>query len=416
MAATASPRPRSARVAASLTFLALALGFIGGAHYYLARRLVLDPQLPQPWCGLALGALVALFLGIFLQPALERRLRPPWLRIVSWPFVVWMGVAWIGVNVLAAGDLLGWLLGAASDAEPGGAGVARFAAGASAVLIAGTSLLALRGGLRTPSVRRVEVSLARWPQALDGYRIAQLSDIHIGPVLGARFARALVARVAALKPDLIAVTGDLVDGSVEQLRLDVAPFRELSAPDGVFFVVGNHDFYSGGEAWASRAAELGMRPLRNERVRIAPAGRAGRGGSPDAGFDLAGVDDHHGDWVHGSSEDVPSALAGRDAQQPVVLLAHDPSTFKEAVRQGVDLQLSGHTHGGQIFPFAVLVRLFVPFIAGLYARGASQLYVSRGTGFWGPPMRLGAPAEITELVLRSVTASEGARPAAGAGR
>jgi len=390
-------------VVAGLTFLGLALGSIGAAHYYLARRLVLEPAFPEPWRGLALGLFVVLFLGTFLQPALERRLRPPWLRILSWPFVVWMGVLWIGVNVLAAGDLLGWLLGAAQDTTPVRA--ARAFAGVSAALIAATSLLALRGGLRVPAVRRVEIPLARWPAALDGYRIAQISDIHIGPVLGARFARRLVERVNAMQPELIAVTGDLVDGGVEQLRADVEPFRELRAADGVYFVVGNHDFYSGGESWASRAAELGMRVLRNEHVRIVPARSRARQDAGEAGFDLAGVDDHHGDWVQGSCEDVPGALAGQAAEGPLVLLAHDPSTFKEAARHDVDLQLSGHTHGGQIFPFAALVRLVVPFIAGLYERGGSRLYVSRGTGFWGPPMRLGAPAEITELVLRSATLS-----------
>ena len=134
-----------------------------------------------------------------------------------------------------------------------------------------------------------------------------------------------------------------------------------------------------------------MRVLRNERVEIAAAGGA---------FDLAGVDDHRGDWLHGSPCDLPRALAGRDPSRAVVLLAHDPTTFAEASRSGVDLQLSGHTHGGQIWPFRWLVRLVVPWVEGLHRRGGAALYVSRGTGFWGPPLRLLAPAEITELVLR----------------
>jgi predicted MPP superfamily phosphohydrolase len=160
----------------------------------------------------------------------------------------------------------------------------------------------------------------------------------------------------------------------------------------VYFVTGNHDVYSGSEPWVERVRELGMRVLRNERVAIEARG---------AVFDLAGVDDHRGDLVRGTTEDLPAALAGRDAARPVVLLAHDPSTFKEASRAGVALQLSGHTHGGQIWPFGALVRLVVPYVGGLYERGGSWLYVSRGTGFWGPPMRLGAPAEITEITLRS---------------
>jgi predicted MPP superfamily phosphohydrolase len=226
-------------------------------------------------------------------------------------------------------------------------------------------------------------------RALDGFRIVQISDIHIGPVLGRGFAAALTERVNALAPDLVAVTGDLVDGEVERLRDEVEPFAALRARHGVYFVTGNHDVYSGGEPWVARVRELGIRPLRNERVEIGGA----------AGFDLAGVDDHRGDWVRGSSEDLGKALAGRDPARAVVLLAHDPGTFRRAATHDVDLQLSGHTHGGQIWPFNFIVRLAVPWVAGLHRTGASQLYVSRGSGFWGPPMRLFAPAEITEIVL-----------------
>jgi predicted MPP superfamily phosphohydrolase len=161
----------------------------------------------------------------------------------------------------------------------------------------------------------------------------------------------------------------------------------------VYFVTGNHDHMSGASDWAAKAAELGMRVLRNERVVVETRGTH---------FDLVGVDDHRGDLFGGlGGEDLDAALQGRDAGVPAVLLAHDPSTFKRAHACGIDLQLSGHTHGGQIYPFHWLVRLAIPFVAGRYRRGAAELYVSRGTGFWGPPMRLGSPAEITEIVLRA---------------
>ncbi|MCG8591894.1 MAG: metallophosphoesterase, partial [Proteobacteria bacterium] len=168
----------------------------------------------------------------------------------------------------------------------------------------------------------------------------------------------------------------------------------LRARLGVFFVTGNHDHYSGARAWATLAGELGMRVLRNEHVEI--------GSGADA-FALAGVDDHRAGLLPGDSggEDLDAALAGIRPELPVILLAHDPSTFKRAHARGIALQLSGHTHGGQIWPFRYLVRLAIPFVAGLYRRANAWLYVSRGTGFWGPPMRLGAPAEITELTLRS---------------
>ena len=206
----------------------------------------------------------------------------------------------------------------------------------------------------------------------------------------------------ALSPDLVAVTGDLVDGSVARIGAEVEPFGAIRARHGVFFVTGNHDFYSGADGWVARVRALGWRALRNERVAIEDAG---------ARFDLAGVDDHHGALLGpGEGEDLARALDGRESEHPVVLLAHDPATFRRASQHGVDLQLSGHTHGGQIWPFRYLVRLATPFVAGRYARDGAELYVSRGTGFWGPVMRLFAPAEITEIVLRRADAGVGEEP------
>jgi hypothetical protein len=373
------------RVAVVLFFVFSALSLVAGAHGYIAQRLVLDAGLEGAARTTALVAVAVLGVGALLTPGLERWLAPPALRIVAFPFLIWMGLFWLALVALAFSDLVLALMGA----------LVRDVSGLRAALVSGgvavAAGLALRNGLRVPAVRRVEIALARWPRALDGFRIVQISDIHIGPLLGRGFARALTERVNALAPDLVAVTGDLVDGPVESLREEVAPFAALRGRHGVFFVTGNHDVYSGGESWVERVRELGMRPLRNERVAIGGA----------AGFDLAGVDDHRGDWVHGSSEDLERALAGRDPSRALVLLAHDPGTFRRASAAGIDLQLSGHTHGGQIWPFNYLVRLAVPWVAGLHRVGGSLLYVSRGSGFWGPPMRLLAPAEITELVLRS---------------
>lgn len=191
----------------------------------------------------------------------------------------------------------------------------------------------------------------------------------------------------ALEPDLIAITGDLVDGTVAQLQEQTAPFKGLRAKDGVFFVTGNHEYYTGDvDEWLSWLSAAGIRPLRNERVVIRD------------GFELAGTDDRTARGP-GHGEDIPNALRGRDPRKPLILMAHQPKSFFQAAELGADLQLSGHTHGGQIYPFTYLVALFQPYVAGLYQRGDSQIYVSRGTGTWGPPMRLGAPAEITEIEL-----------------
>jgi hypothetical protein len=392
-------RPRSRRRTALRAGLAagvaiLALAVVAGAHRYLLERLVFEPGVPEPARGLLVALVAVLGAAMALQPAFERLLPLRAARLVGWPAYVWMGTLFLALCLTLASDALLWLMGAAF--APGEPADPRGAAQLRALVVAGFGGLAtaigVAGALRAPGLRRLELRLPRWPAALDGFRIVQISDIHVGPLLGRRFASELTARVNELAADLVAVTGDLVDGSVERLREEVAPFAGLRARHGVFFVTGNHDWYSGAEAWVGAVRELGFRVLRNERVAI---------GSDGAGFDLAGVDDHRGDWLHGSPSDLGRALAGRDPARPLVLLAHDPTTFGEASKRGVDLQLSGHTHGGQIWPFRWLVRLAVPWVEGLHERGGSRLYVSRGTGFWGPPLRLLAPAEITEITFRS---------------
>jgi predicted MPP superfamily phosphohydrolase len=228
---------------------------------------------------------------------------------------------------------------------------------------------------------------------LDGITIVQLSDMHVGPIIGRTFVERIVAQANAIEPDLIAITGDLVDGSVEQLRERVAPLAQLRARFGVFFVTGNHEYYSGAQAWCAEIERLGIRVLRNERVVI------GRDGES---FDLAGIDDLYAQRSGaGEGSHLTRALAGYDSSRELVLLAHQPSAVKEASALGVGLQLSGHTHGGQIWPWNFLVRLQQPVVSGLARVGKTQVYVSNGTGYWGAPMRLAAPAEITRLRLRS---------------
>jgi predicted MPP superfamily phosphohydrolase len=384
-----------------IPFVLVFAGVLVGGHWYLAKRLVLEASLsPAVEQGL-LWAIAAAALTLVLQPIGERTLRPPLSRVIAWPASLWMGLFFYLFLLVAFTDaliFLGGLVGpatvyAADGADPlGASAIGSFRAGA--VVLAAGAFVALgmwgwRGG---PRLKPVEIFLPRWPAALDGFRIVQISDIHIGPLLDRRFARELTDRVNALAPDLVAVTGDIVDGSLSKLSDEVAPFGELRARHGVFFVTGNHDHYSGASSWSGRMRELGMQVLRNERVTLDRDGER---------FELAGVDDHRSGYETFEGEDLDAALAELPADRPVILLAHDPSTFKKACRMGIDLQLSGHTHGGQIWPFEYFVRLAVPFVAGLYARGDAQLYVSRGTGFWGPPMRLGAPAEITEIRLRA---------------
>lgn len=264
--------------------------------------------------------------------------------------------------------------------------------GGAAVIGAGVlAVIGVRTAVAEPGVSEIEIPLTRLPRELDGYTIVHISDVHLGRTIGRAFAERTVRIANALGGDLISITGDLVDGSVDQLRDVAAPFGELSARHGVWLVTGNHEYYVGVDFWIQELSRMGIRVLRNERVTI---------GSGTTGFDLAGVDDW-GANVEGHGHDLWSALAGRDDSRLLVLLAHQPKTVMEASRLGVDLQLSGHTHGGQIWPGNWLVRLQQPYIAGLHLRGDTYLYVNRGTGYWGAPLRVGSKPEIARIVLRS---------------
>jgi predicted MPP superfamily phosphohydrolase len=385
------------KIAVGSLVASVASGLLFSLHYYIAKRLIFDPGLAPPWRGILLAVIILFGMSLVVQPFAERLIRPRFARLLAWPASLWMGFAFYLLVLLGLTDVVWWLAGGAARAAIGGAGSVETAAGLRALAIAAAAFAigasSLRSGLRDPSLKRVEIPLARWPARLDGFRIVQLSDIHIGPILDRAFARRLVDRVDALAPDLVVITGDLVDGAVAQLENEVAPFGELRARHGVFFVTGNHDHYSGIRSWCDAVRALGIRVLRNERVEIQVG---------ECVFDLVGVDDHRGShFGDGGGEDLAAALDGRDADRAAVLLAHDPSTFKRASGLGIDLQISGHTHGGQMWPFHYLVRLAIPFVAGRYQRRGAELYVSSGTGFWGPPMRLFAPAELTEITLRS---------------
>ncbi len=238
---------------------------------------------------------------------------------------------------------------------------------------------------RRPRVVHVTVPIADLPSDLAGFRILQLSDLHIGPTIRRRFVDAVVDRANALRPDLVAVTGDVADGLVPDLRDHVAPLARLRAPHGAYFVTGNHEYYWDVRGWMAELERLGMEVLSNEH-RIVQRGAAR--------LLVAGVTDLS------AASDPAAAVAGAPPSDVRVLLAHQPRSAFAAQAAGYDLQLSGHTHGGQYFPFNLLVRLFQPFVAGLHRLESMWLYVSRGTGYWGPPLRLGAPAEITLLELQ----------------
>jgi predicted MPP superfamily phosphohydrolase len=385
-----------------VVFFSVAVLVMGSAHYYVWARLVRDVAWPQPWARIFTILIALLFVVMMTGFIAVRTMARSTAAPFSWIGYTWFGAMFFLVLALAAADLVkvvalsgplagrslvGGRDGSPDDPERRQA-IARLFGGAAALVGIGASGVGLASALSAVSVKRVRVIIDRLTTASSGYRIVQISDVHVGPTIGRHFIEGIVERINALKPDLVAITGDLVDGSVEELAEHVAPLAKLQAKDGVFFVTGNHEYYSGADAWIAHLRKLGIRVLRNERVRI--------GG--DEGFDLAGIDDHsaHGNG-HGS--DLKKALDGRDSSRACVLLAHQPRGIDLADELGVDLQLSGHTHGGQMVPWNFLVRLQQPFIDGLHKLARAQIYVSRGTGYWGPPMRVGAPSEISEIEL-----------------
>ncbi|RKH17078.1 metallophosphoesterase [Corallococcus sp. CA047B] len=387
--------------------LLIALAALLG-HLYLFRRLVwnLTPRrVPRLVAALALGGMT---LVLVARRYLERTLPEAPGDVVELVSYSWMGVALCLVLALAGLDVgraVMWLgrrlrpdaARAPVSAPAVDADRRRFLSQATA-----GGALALGGGLAgygswraftAPEVTELVVRIPRLPRALEGLSIVQLTDLHVGPFIQRRFMDELVRRANALKPDLVAITGDMVDGSVPRLGGHVAALGNLQARYGRFFVTGNHDYASGADAWVAYLRSLDITSLRNRHVRIGDAGGA---------FDLVGVDDWHGARRLGQKGyDLEKALAGRDPERAAVLLAHQPANFKVAAQQGVDLQISGHTHGGQLFPMTALIGLRWEHSAGHYQQGDSHLYVSRGCGFWGPPMRLGSPPELVKLVLTS---------------
>ena len=391
--------PRLAQFAIFFTFMLL---LVTGVHFYFWRRLVVGPALPPPWRTVAGVAIVALAASLPLAMFLSRALPQEVARIVVYPMFVYMGVMFLLFFALLFTDLgrLGHravlaVLHRPPVSEERRQVLARATAGAVGALVLGAGGLALAWGLRRLVVRDVDVKLKGLPRGLDGFTVVQITDLHLGTTRGRAFMQEVVDRVNALRPDVVAVTGDLVDGSVSDLRSDVAPLGQLRSVHGTFFVTGNHEYYSGADAWIAELRRIGVRVLRNERVELRRGGDA---------LDLAGVDDHEaGRLLPHHGEDVDRALRGRDPVRPVVLLAHQPRAIFEAARLGAGLVLSGHTHGGQIWPMHHLARLQQPYVWGLHRHPGSdtQIYVSAGTGFWGPPMRLGSTAEITRVRLRS---------------
>jgi len=375
-------------------FFVTVLGVWTLMHLYAAWRLsplAAATRLPS---RLALGILAFLWLAYPLGRLLDRGGGgSPLALALEYLGACWMGVLFLLVMALVAADLLTGFGAWQRAAVPVRGGFA-----ALALVLAAVGLVQ---GNRAPVVERHELVLPELPQALDGLRVCQLSDLHLGTILGERWLAARLEQVRALDPDLVVITGDLVDGNARHVEKLVPLLRTLCARLGVYAVTGNHEFYAGLERSVALLEAAGFRVLRDTHVEVAP------------GLVLAGVDDLTARRQFGTKHRaLESALQGRPPGA-CILLSHTPWEVSRAQELGVQLMLSGHTHDGQIWPFGYLVRLSYPYLGGLYRVGSSTLYVSRGTGTWGPRMRLPRPAEITLFTLRAPAGTQVPSPRAG---
>ncbi|WP_192700353.1 MULTISPECIES: metallophosphoesterase [Paraburkholderia] len=369
-----------------------------------------------------IGILLHIYVGFRLIPDMPVSITVRWLSglwLVLSVFVIPLGMLARTIEQQPLGDRLAWVgllamgffssllvltfvrdltlasLMTVDAMRPGTFPLERWRTGTAAavpLLALLSTLIGLFNARRRARVVTIEVPIDDLPAALDGFTIVQISDIHVGPTIKRRYVDAIVDAVNRLKPDLIAVTGDVVDGSVPQLTHHTQPLSRLTARHGAYLVTGNHEYYAGANAWIDEFRRLGLHVLLNEHVVVEHDG---------ARAIIAGVTDYsagHHDPLHRS--DPMAAIADAPGDVLIkVLLAHQPRSAEAAAEAGFTLQLSGHTHGGQFFPWNFFVRFQQPFTAGLARLNGLWVYTSRGTGYWGPPKRLGAPSEITRLRL-----------------
>ena len=372
-------------------------------HTLVGWRLAADLASTAPWLATALWVWLAASAALMPMGVLAPRFaRPPLDKWLTWAGLLCMGLFSSTFVLTLLRDLMVGILTLAQAVLPAPLPMESLRTQSALMLPVAALVITLLGfwnARRTAQVVRVDVPIANLPDALVGFSMAQISDIHVGPTIKARYLQRIVDRVNLLDADLVAITGDLVDGSVNELGHQVAPLAQLTSTYGSFFVTGNHEYYSGAQHWIAKLRSLGIQVLMNEHVVIDH--RLDSQDVEAAKVVVAGVTDysaHHFDENHRS--DPHAALANAPEQAFFkLLLAHQPRSAAAAAAAGFDLQLSGHTHGGQFWPWGYFVRFQQPFTAGMHRLHRLWVYTSRGTGYWGPPKRFGAPSEITFLRL-----------------
>ncbi|MBN1290753.1 MAG: metallophosphoesterase [Candidatus Latescibacteria bacterium] len=398
-----------------MIFFLIAFSILSAFYGYIGWRLIIPAGLSMPW-NLVLWIVLFLFM---LMPFISILIRiagynPGWINIFSWIAYLSLGFfslvfvflfardfvqSVVFILQKAAGIAYSFINPEVQSPDPVNPDRHRFLVNAFNMVTLGAAGLLSGYGLyearRSQRIVEVTIPLKNLPHDLDGFRIVQITDIHVGPTIKRGYVQKIVDKVNSLEKDTIVLTGDLVDGLVQNLRDDVAPLAELSAPGGMYFVTGNHEYYSGVEAWIEEVKRLGFTVLLNEHTILKHG---------DGRILLAGVTDFDGghmNKIHVSSPE--AALSGAPPNDVKILLAHQPRSIFKASQAGFDLVLSGHTHGGQYFPWNYLVYLQQPYNSGLHKHDNTWIYVSKGTGYWGPPLRIGRPSEITVITLSAVS-------------
>jgi predicted MPP superfamily phosphohydrolase len=381
-------------------FLAVVLGVLGFMHYYFWRRMVKDPGFSRPVQRFGTAATLALFLLLPISRILAKQFSFQQLFPLLWLAYLWLGILMLFFFFFLFTDSLKVFYYASrclvqrkqNRHDPSRRRfLAQALASSASVSVLGISAFGIKKCLDPPKVNRLPINISELPPGFKGFSIVQISDIHIGAMSMRAELAEIVAMVNNLQPDLIAITGDLVDGDAAELASELAPLSKLKARHGVFFVTGNHEYYSDVEKWLPEIERLGITVLNNSRIEI----RQG-----EETFILAGVTDYNAQrFGKQYAPDYAKALGGIAKTSKVILLAHQPRAVKEAAQYGVDLVLSGHMHGGQIWPFNYLTPLQQPYLKGFYRHKKTLLYVNQGTGYWGPPMRVGTYKEISEFIL-----------------
>ncbi|OZC96297.1 metallophosphoesterase [Rhodococcus sp. 06-235-1A] len=387
--ASSPHRPRHRRIVVpTVVFVVCALLFALPTWTVVFAGAQWPPVVTAIGTVVAVAAFVALPAAMYLghRPGPEGRVKDAWARIGD----VLLGMVWIAFvwSVLALLLRLGLWFADIDDPLR-----SRIVSGATLGIVVVLALWGHYEAMRTPRVRHTTVRIDRLGARFDGLRVVLVTDTHFGPLDRTTWSHRLADAVNALEPDVLAHVGDIADGSVDRRRMQAAPLESMLAGSARVYVTGNHEYFGEAQEWLDHMENIGWHSLHNRHVVLH------RG---DDALIIAGVDDAtaKGSGAPGHGADLTRALAGTDPATPVLLLAHQPKQVADAVRAGVDLQVSGHTHGGQIWPFSALVRLDQPVVHGLSSHGTrTQLYTSRGSGFWGPPFRVFAPSEISVLTL-----------------